>query len=403
MRWEKALAAALACAVTVTCVSGCSLFTRRHGSNGDYTVSVIEDEADIPNDSYYVAKADGTYHKPYLGMTSYMSDSAPYQADPMRVCWFGKDFDRIPTMYKGEEIVYRSSQEFTPSFYLERYQDIGYTIGISGLAPAKDGRYSFSTDPRSGYIDGDSAARELFELGSHTATLEKIGGVQLRSGNISQAGTILGLEHGRRYKLDVYIGTEVNEYTIAADVRAFSSFEMIKLTDYEYTGGNVITVRLPKALESGYYVVCGYGMFRYIDSEREYNEDMDMNVPNRELTLRDPFAEEDENSGPDDFDWADEAGNRSRQVTERFRIDEDCRVKITLEWMDSDSGFPYPAPRAKAVGENGVFSLSEDEGDTESLSGTFDMPAGDYTLEIDGLFDRDYTYKVVRQDDGKGN
>lgn len=397
---KRTIITVLACLCAAALTSGCSLFTRQRGYNDkEYTVTVVKKEDKIPDNSFFVKKEDGTYHRTYVGETTFRMNNMPYSADPERVCWFGKDYNRIPTMHKGEVIVYRSSSEFTPQFYIERYEDLGYTLGISGLTPAKDGRYMFSTSPSDKKIDIDTSANVIYQLGSHTATIEKIGGVQLRSGNVSSAGTIIGLEQGRNYKLDLYVGTEVMQYTLVADVRAFSSMELFRITDYDYTGGKIITIRFPDALESGYYLINGFGMVKYIDSSLEFDERMDMNVPNKALTLKDPSegqgngllqgSETEDGNAPD----SETTDGETVTVTDRFRLDNSCRARIILAWEDSESGNMYPAPSAKVIGEYGVYTLNDnDEG---MLTGTYDLPEGDYKLEITGLFDRKYSFQVL--------
>lgn len=377
-------------------MGGCSV-SFGGGNKADNTVTVAKSEDAITDNSFYIKKADGTYHRLYPGEITFETSSSPSSPNPERICWYGKDYGKIPTMNKGEEIVYRSSEEFSPPFWVERFEDEGYTIGISGLTPTDSGRYSFSTNDNDHDICRTSETNLLYQkLGEgHTVTVEMIGGAQLRSGNISRAGTIVGLEKDRKYKTDFYIGTEVIPCTIRADVRAFSSMEIFNITDYDYTGSNVITLRFPKSLESGYYMVFGFGMLRYIDSDAEFTEDMDMNIPNGRVTLENPYADLEE---PQEENQQPAASAPANEAAERFSLEEAARVRITLKVGESPSGKDIDPPIGRVYGDYGVYTLNNDGNGT--LTGTYDLPEGSYQLRISGLFGREYTFEVVKTSQG---
>jgi hypothetical protein len=139
------------------------LFIRKHGfGDQKYQVTVVKNVDDLEDRSFYIQKENGTYERPYVGDTTFTGDST---SGKIRVAWFGKDYDRIPTMHRGEKVVYRSKYEFNPSFSVERFQDIGYTIGICGMSPTSTGRYAFSTNPESRSIDVNSSAGFLTTQG----------------------------------------------------------------------------------------------------------------------------------------------------------------------------------------------------------------------------------------------
>ena len=396
-RLAPKLSVALACLCIAVCMSGCSaLFGEEN--NTDNAVTVAKNENAISDNSFYIKKADGTYHRLYVGETTFDTTYTPSSPSPDRICWYGEDYGKIPTMNKDEVLVYRSSEEFSPSFWVERFEDEGYTIGFSGLLPTDSGRYAFSTDQNAHNICRTSETNLLYQkIGEgHTATIEMIGGAQLRSGNISRAGTIVGLEKGRKYKTDIYVGTEIIPCTIKADVRAFSSIELFNITDYDYTGSNVITMRFPKTLESGYYMVYGYGMVRYIDSDAEFTEDMDMNVPNGQVALENPSADLEED--PEEALQQAEVSIPKNEASERFSLEEAARVRITLKVGKSPSGKDIALPVGKVYGDYGVYTLNDDGSGT--LTGIYDLPEGSYRLGITGLFGREYTFEVIKISQG---
>ena len=249
------------------------------------------------------------------------------------------------------------------------------------------GRYKFSTNPENMQIDMNASTGVLYRLGDHTATMDRIGDIELRKGNISRAGTVVGLERGKTYATEVYIGTDVNKYSFVADVRAFVSSDVCTLNDYSYTQGNTVSIAFPDWFHSGYYFVGGYGIVRYVASDREFSENMDMNIPN------DPAQ-------PVDDD--DDSMEASETVKFRTDREEEITVQVTFE-PEKGEGDGYgsiPDPTAKVIGEHAVYSLSP--GKEGELTMTAVLPAGDYTLEITGLNGRAYNYRVTKKGDQDG-
>lgn len=357
------------------------LFIRKHGfGDQKYRVTVVKNVDDLEDRSFYIQKENGTYERPYVGDTTFTGAST---SGKIRVAWFGKDYDRIPTMHRGEKVVYRSKYEFTPSFSVERFQDIGYTIGICGMSPTSTGRYAFSTNPESRSIDINSSAGFLYNLGSHTVTMEMIGDTDLRRGNISQVGTIVGLEQGKTYKADIYIGTEIQQYEFVADVRAFSSMEKYTIKDFLYEKNKVVSFEFPEYFNSGYYYVGGFGFVRYINSSKEYDESMAMNIPN-------PTGEE--------YEMEKEKAEAvtSVPVVEEvsFTVEKKENIKVSLHFDNTTyDGQEIEPPTARVLGESGSYILNPAEQGNE-LEGTFELDAGTYTIEIKGLAGRTYSYMV---------
>ena len=171
MRIKKMVIALLAAAM-ITVLTGCSviesIFIRNPSDigNGDYSVITASSPSALEDGCFYVEKGEKEYHKTYIGKKNYSDYYLTESVDPNRVIWFGKDYDRIPTMQKGEKIVFRSSQEFRPYFIIERFEDFGFTVGVCGLKETDTGRYILSA---SNYnyisVNPDSSAKALLDLG----------------------------------------------------------------------------------------------------------------------------------------------------------------------------------------------------------------------------------------------
>lgn len=394
MRIKKMVIALLAAAM-ITVLTGCSviesIFIRNPSDmgNGDYSVITASSPSALEDGCFYVEKGEKEYHKTYIGKKNYSDYYLTESVDPNRVIWFGKDYDRIPTMQKGEKIVFRSSQEFRPYFIIERFEDFGFTVGVCGLKETDTGRYILSA---SNYnyisVNPDSSAKALLDLGEHDITLEQIGGIKLRSGNISRAGTIIGLEEGKSYETDVYIGTDLHTYSLVADVRAMVSMELYRISDYQYERNHAVSFEFPEGLPSGYYCINGAGVVRYINSERPYSPTMDMNIPSGLVTDDSGNILYTEKEEPDAETQKDIIKSSS------FRMDTDERVKIVLTY--TTSSVDVAPPKAKVYGEYGVYTLNPDNDSENTLSGEYELPAGDYKIEVSELYGRDYKYKVIR-------
>lgn len=376
----------------VLLLTGCRFFERRPvGDSADYHITTLDGTDSLQDGSFYIQHQGGKYDALYFGQSSFQPGTTA-DADPSRVLWFGKDFACIPTMHKGEALVFRSGESLPETVSLERFEDIGYTIGICNMsASGSSGRYRFSTDPEDLNIDVQSDADRLCRLGSATALIDRIGHTSLRSGNISRGGTIVGLEEGRTYRTDVYIGTTIYPFDLVADVRAMLSMETAAISHYTLTSNSLATYSFPDGLESGYYLINGTGLLRYINSGKEWDESMDMAIPNGDLD-----AESEVESSPDP-----EKANDAVSVP--FRLDRDSRVTVTVDYGVSGrsyrAGRALAAPTARLIGENGAYALNAD-GEKQTLSVTATLTEGQYVLQIAGLGGRTYTYRITRLSEG---
>ena len=126
IRKKLAILTLVACIATTG--TGCGLFVRDSELQKNiYGVTSVNNVNATENNCYYVAKNDGTFQKLYMGRATFYNGKN--SSNSARVAWFGRDYDRIPTMYRGEKIVFRSDAEFDELFVLERFEDLGHTIG----------------------------------------------------------------------------------------------------------------------------------------------------------------------------------------------------------------------------------------------------------------------------------
>lgn len=346
-------------------------------------VATFKDIDQLADGGYYVRHGD-VYYQPYFGQTSFTPGRVASAKDDKRIAWYGEDYANIPTMNKGDTIVYHSTQPFTEGLTIERFEDFGYTVGICQMKEASSGRYSFATDSRSFNVDIKSDAGTLCQNGETSATFDKIGGVNLRAGNISRAGTIIGLSKGKTYDCDIYIGTDLHECKIKADVKALCSMEVFDITDYSFNRSKTITFKFPKNLQSGYYNIGGFGIVRYINSAKgKFSESMDMNIPN---DIENLYAKVDEPSINDLEDYTEDIKE------ETFTLDEDTDVTVSVIYQDSKDY--ADAPVVKVVSSEAAYTLSA--GKDNELTSSLSLKSGTYTIKLIGLGNRTYSYRVTK-------
>lgn len=346
-------------------------------------VATFKDIDQLADGGYYVRHGD-VYYQPYFGQTSFTPDRTVTAKDDKRIAWYGEDYANIPTMNKGDTIVYHSTQPFTEGLTIERFEDLGYTVGICQMKEASSGRYSFATDSRSFNVDIKSDAGTLCQNGETSATFDKIGGVNLRAGNISRAGTIIGLSKDKTYDCDIYIGTDLHECKIKADVKALCSMEVFDITDYSFNRSKTITFKFPKNLQSGYYNIGGFGIVRYINSAKgKFSESMDMNIPN---DIENLYANVDKPSIDDLEDYTEDIKE------ETFTLNEDADVTVSVIYQDSKDY--TDAPVVKVVGSEAAYTLSA--GKDNELTSSLSLKSGTYTIKLIGLGNRTYSYRVTK-------
>jgi hypothetical protein len=115
---------------------------------------------------------------------------------------------------------------------------------------------------------------------------------------------------------------------------------------------------------------------------------MDMNIPSGLVTDDSGNILYTEKEEPDAETQKDIVKSSS------FRMDTDERVKIVLTY--TTSSVDVAPPKAKVYGEYGVYTLNPDNDSENTLSGEYELPAGDYKIEVSELYGRDYKYKVIR-------
>lgn len=264
----------LVCICTATTFSGCGegiIYQKKEEVADQY--KVVDENSLMPK-IYYIK--DGTRFYPLAGTEVAQTDTVPNPANDFLI-YPETVMEKVPTLYKNETIcIKQGTSSGLSSLPVIRYKNVGYTTGIYGLAyDATMGYYTTSNDS----VSKQSSAYEVIS-NLVTADSFSVRYVDNNEFNVSKSGTILGLEKGGSYTLDLYAGTNYAPVKISADVVLYQSSEGFALHDGVLTKLGYMAFKMPDGAKSGYYRVSNY-VFRYIeDTKTQVKEEYDMNVPN---------------------------------------------------------------------------------------------------------------------------
>ncbi|MCD8084621.1 MAG: hypothetical protein LUE86_14225 [Clostridiales bacterium] len=239
--------------------------------------------SEITGGTYYIKDGDNFY--PVVSGTLYSSaknDTAIAKiADPAnRILMFGSDDATIPTMYSDSSLVFKAQdgESIPQEFILERFSDNGWSVGIRGLSQITGGNLRTVVDGFTFYPG--SSISSLNVSSGNELIFDKIDGLPFGSNILSSVGTIDGLEQGKSYKLDAYVGTNYVGMEAIADTHIFISMERYSMTEYSMDPSGYMIVSFPHDLWSGYYYINGLGVFRYINQPKSMGDSVeDFNTP----------------------------------------------------------------------------------------------------------------------------
>lgn len=262
-------------------LTGCSSFFEEKSAEATESVEdidpmLIDEKVEmkkLEENSYYVRHANGTYEKLYFGEASFEKGNTTSYPDTNRIMWFKTDFDEIPTFHQGDSLIYYTKEQLKEEFNLERFKDLGYSIGIRGLEETISGRYKISTDVEKKHTYPMGDTDEILLIKNKEVIVDYISGAYIRKNEntstplVSEYGTINNLTENSVYDVKVYEGTEEHDYKFTCDVRILGSMEVERSTDFDFAEGNFVVINIPMYYHSGYYLVNGEGIFRYVTSE----------------------------------------------------------------------------------------------------------------------------------------
>ena len=222
-------------------------------------------EDQLSQDVYYVKT--GTNFAPVYVPESKNFKDVCKTINQQRIVWMiGDENDTefmFPEHYQGEIVAYASAKIRLDNVVLERFEDMGYSLGVVGGEIDEDGYYHFSVKKNT--LDGSQARKYFGNTPSDDIRIVTIGDKKM-SGIVDEgSGIITSLKKDEEYIVEFYSGTYYYKALFKADTRLFRPFEIYKY-DSEYlsdTTHGYMSFSTPQNLKSGYYFINGAGFFKY--------------------------------------------------------------------------------------------------------------------------------------------
>ena len=258
-------------------ITGCSsgaVIAEKDGSMIRTSLQEIYDNADY---GFFVKNLDGTYTpvmsdtpgKSSGGFNFFGNGNVPFfwWCDTPKI----SHENLVPVVTTDTPLVavYGADSKMPSEYYIEKFVDLGYTVGV---------KFQIGTDQRSLYFGSDdlcpnSTFKKIAETvpDKLTRVIEINDNGNLPLGNIDpNTHTLLGLQKDKYYKFTCFVGTSTRGYTASADTRVFKMEEYIPLDiPLTETRNHYFLVNLPTNLQEGYYYINNVGLFKVAPQEEE--------------------------------------------------------------------------------------------------------------------------------------
>ena len=158
--------------------------------------------------------------------------------------------------------VFNLNNDMPDLYYIDKYNDLGYTVGANiGIGEDNESLW-MSTDNT---CEG-SNAESVFsnnELDSEIE-VESINKIKPYNNIDTDVNIMTGLEKNKYYYFNFFVGTRhYTDIEMCADTRVFKFVERVEITDpFKKTEEQYFIVNLPTNLHKGYYDINGEGLFQ---------------------------------------------------------------------------------------------------------------------------------------------
>ena len=223
----------------------------------NYAVEISDSE--LEQNLYYV-KNGTRFAKVYLPQGNVTSKTQTVKSS--RVLYFMGDEQKVPVHYKGELVAYSSAKANLTEVTLERFKDMGFSIGIYGGSVESDGYYHMTNKN----VAKGSEAEDLFnKVASTEIRIATIGGEPISKYVDKGSGIITNLTKDSTYLIEFYAGTYFYRQSFVADTHFLRAFEVYsygkdKISD---TTHGYMCFNTPEDLKTGWYLINGQGLFQY--------------------------------------------------------------------------------------------------------------------------------------------
>jgi len=215
---------------------------------------------ELQNGKYYVK--DGTsFYEPYISPNNLSGQENCVLLDKSEEKF-------VPTLYADDILVFVSSGVIPEHIQLQYMNDCGYSIGMIGFYPVKNGQVVQYMTALSNLRIGSSAHEVLSIINASNITLADINEKEVQERDFAEGGVLKGLEYGKTYNLGIYVGSFYKTHKVVADTRVMVSEREIFLEDISLTKNGYYAVHMPEDLQSGYYRIKDQGFFRYVNADK---------------------------------------------------------------------------------------------------------------------------------------
>lgn len=391
-------------ALTLSSLTACAAKpdSETQAASNETPEKITIDTKKLEDGGYYVRHQDGSLEPLYFGNATF-DQGKTGQPSNERILWFRDDISKIPKLYAGDLLLYYSSQELSETFNFERFEDLGYTVGLCQLKLSPSGRYTISTSKDDNCTYPGSDADAILTDKNSNVTIDTIGGIELRSREnddgsmqgtyLTRCGTLSGLKQGQAYAVQMYSGTrKLDTMNLVADVDVLGSFEGFTSHDFTYLASDdVISITIPPFMNSGWYLIDGMGVFKYIKgSQAEESSITDFKSPMTDVPEEYQYTElSQEGIGANqEIDGAKVAS--SVDSTFKVTAEGEFTISVTLSVPENMKNIQYDYPEASmqlTAPDGTTYPLLEDENGV--FSHHFDLaPAGEYHITYYNLDNR---------------
>lgn len=321
-------------------------------------------DTELKDDKYYV-KNNTRFYEVYMPETGNASSEVSV-LNESRVIATMLDDQKIPTHYSDELIAFQSEKIDFTEVSLERFIDLGYSIGCFNGELTGDGLLYFNK--QEGLVENSSLANAIGDTQSTDIRIASIDGKQLTRDQINtKAGVIIGLEKQKTYKIGFYIGTRYYEKNVEADCKMYEAYEMFTYgqDNISDTPNGYMCFNTPTELKCGYYNINGKGLFKYYNFTRGSQDE-------NEVDMNESFYKDEK--------------SKIEAYSRQYSIDVPKRVKdfkIIVKYQDSELKFQGDTIQGIVFAPDRTrMDMTHDEKAKELTLSMVEGMAGDWTVNV---------------------
>lgn len=261
--------------ITTSLFTGCGFKKIIQEKGSEYKLTELKD-TQLEEGKYYV-KDSTTFYEVHETEKNNYAASSTKKVDTKRLLWTTLDDSLIPSMYEDGLIAYKTKDSVLEDINIERFKDIGWSIGVQGAEIDADGYVliSFTSDS----VKDSDFYNQLLDYKNYDIRIVSINGEPIKDSFDGISGTITGLERNKTYTMELYVGSQYMTLDITADIHYYQSFEMYYVESSIDTKNGYLAIEMPDGINSGFYNINGAGLFKYYNTPKGQTDvSQDMNV-----------------------------------------------------------------------------------------------------------------------------